>query len=298
MKKRGFSIVEIMTVVIVSVGLLSVIFAVFMTGRSSWSKGSVLIDLQAKTRLAMDRMVRELSASTPSQVNIEDCGSECVGQIIRFRVPVVIDGSIYDADGNIIWGAEGTEGWSIQYFTDSDQNLIRRIPEDAPLGACCDGETCYEITQDECTSYGYTYQGDGTTCDPNPCETVETTGACCVPSVGCEIRQEYKCDSLGGIWQGLGTTCSPNPCSGGGQLPDPTDPFSSLKRFFSSSLAFAQENLNILATGIKELNYIGTLSASNPQIVIIIIKAQRTSLLGEIIEVELDSTVTFRNKSD
>lgn len=57
-------------------------------------------------------------------------------------------------------------------------------------GACCVGETC-AITVDEmaCIELGGTYQGDGTTCEPNPClcgcgDTVSatlsatTTGTC------------------------------------------------------------------------------------------------------------------------
>lgn len=38
-----------------------------------------------------------------------------------------------------------------------------------PTGACCVGEDCSITTEDDCTGMGGTYQGDGSTCDPNPC---------------------------------------------------------------------------------------------------------------------------------
>jgi hypothetical protein len=39
------------------------------------------------------------------------------------------------------------------------------------FGACCFGDgTCEFISQDACAATHGTYQGDGTTCDPNPCE--------------------------------------------------------------------------------------------------------------------------------
>ncbi len=36
-------------------------------------------------------------------------------------------------------------------------------------GACCVGEICSVTTEDDCTGMGGVYQGNGTTCDPNPC---------------------------------------------------------------------------------------------------------------------------------
>jgi hypothetical protein len=42
-----------------------------------------------------------------------------------------------------------------------------------PVGACCNGTTCTEVTEAECA--GGTWQGAFTTCDLNPCQP----GACC-----------------------------------------------------------------------------------------------------------------------
>lgn len=77
-------------------------------------------------------------------------------------------------------------------------------------GACCIDGDCSITTEVLCVAAGGTYQGDDTTCDPNPCP-VPGTGACCVGS-DCSIQTEEDCNGMGGTYQGDGTTCSPNPC--------------------------------------------------------------------------------------
>jgi hypothetical protein len=74
-------------------------------------------------------------------------------------------------------------------------------------GACCAGETCSILTEADCG--GGIYQGDGTVCDPNPCET----GACCHDDNSCEILSSADCATAGGTYQGGGTVCDPNPCA-------------------------------------------------------------------------------------
>ena len=78
-----------------------------------------------------------------------------------------------------------------------------------PMGACCTFGACTIETSLDCFNMGGTYQGDGTDCDPNPCPPA---GACCNGSGTCLIRTQAECDSLGGTYQGDGTTCTPNPC--------------------------------------------------------------------------------------
>ncbi len=76
-------------------------------------------------------------------------------------------------------------------------------------GACCIGTDCSITTQVGCTIQGGTYQGDGTTCSPNPCG--EATGACCTGGE-CSILSESDCTGMSGTYQGDGTMCDPNPC--------------------------------------------------------------------------------------
>lgn len=79
------------------------------------------------------------------------------------------------------------------------------------LGACCvPSGACVYLTEAECGGQGGTYQGDFSSCDPNPCGTVPT-GACCV-GADCSIHTAADCQAMGGNYLGDNTSCSPNPC--------------------------------------------------------------------------------------
>ena len=79
------------------------------------------------------------------------------------------------------------------------------IPDECEHGACCfPNGSCTAGPHAACTG---TYQGDGTTCTPNPCP--QPTGACCFPNGSCTLVAQANCT---GTWQGDGTTCTPNPC--------------------------------------------------------------------------------------
>ena len=76
-------------------------------------------------------------------------------------------------------------------------------------GACCLCQNCVILTQDDCAAQSGAYQGDGTTCDQNPCPPAE--GACCVGSV-CIIGTGAQCEEMGGTYYGDCSSCEPNPC--------------------------------------------------------------------------------------
>ncbi len=76
--------------------------------------------------------------------------------------------------------------------------------DDRATGACCNDADCTITTEVCCENNDGIYQGDDTTCDPNPC----VTGACCVDGV-CSITTEAGCS---GTYMGDDTTCDPNPC--------------------------------------------------------------------------------------
>lgn len=73
-----------------------------------------------------------------------------------------------------------------------------------PTGACCDGEQCTITTYESCAG---DYQGDATTCDPDPC----LTGACCADEF-CYVTTKRDCDEFGYVYQGDGSSCDPDPC--------------------------------------------------------------------------------------
>jgi hypothetical protein len=75
-------------------------------------------------------------------------------------------------------------------------------------GACCSPDgSCEEVPQGICED---SYQGDFTTCDPNPCP--QPTGACCPPHGSCEEVPQGMCE---GNYQGDGTSCEEHSCDPG-----------------------------------------------------------------------------------
>jgi spore coat protein A len=82
-----------------------------------------------------------------------------------------------------------------------------------PVGACCipDG-SCQTVTAAQCQQLGGTYQGDGTSCAPNPCPQPPAVGACCFTDGTCQVLTLSNCVVLGGTYQGDHTACTPNPC--------------------------------------------------------------------------------------
>ncbi len=87
------------------------------------------------------------------------------------------------------------------------------LPLGVAVGACClPGQVCRILPGDYCTTVlGGTYQGDGTSCSPNPCAPPPATGACCTVD-GCVIATRDECTALGGAYQGDRTACTPDPC--------------------------------------------------------------------------------------
>ncbi|MHC4093324.1 MAG: hypothetical protein ACYSVY_24150, partial [Planctomycetota bacterium] len=74
-----------------------------------------------------------------------------------------------------------------------------------PTGSCCTDDpvplTCVEgVTFLECEALANgSYQGNGETCDPNPCLP---QGTCCLATGACTITDENDCIAEGGTWNG------------------------------------------------------------------------------------------------
>ena len=60
---NGFTLVELMVVMVIFSMIVAAIFGVLSAGRQSWHAGSMQLQLQQETRKAMDWMVRELRQS-------------------------------------------------------------------------------------------------------------------------------------------------------------------------------------------------------------------------------------------
>lgn len=80
-----------------------------------------------------------------------------------------------------------------------------------PVGACCFANgTCTVLTSANCSSQSGTYQGNGTSCSPNPCP--QPTGACCFNNGTCSQLSQTACTNASGAFQGSGTACTPGLC--------------------------------------------------------------------------------------
>jgi beta-lactamase superfamily II metal-dependent hydrolase len=76
----------------------------------------------------------------------------------------------------------------------------------APTGACCAADgNCSVLTQVACIAAGKVYQGNDTSCSPNPCPQ---PGTCCFGTTCTFVLQE-DCTAT---WT-EGGACSPNPCT-------------------------------------------------------------------------------------
>jgi len=85
-----------------------------------------------------------------------------------------------------------------------------------PKGECCintgTNVDCVFETAAQCSADGGSYQGDGGSCDPNPCaQNSSGTGACCVAGA-CSQQTNSQCVASGGIYKGKDIPCSPDPC--------------------------------------------------------------------------------------
>jgi hypothetical protein len=77
-------------------------------------------------------------------------------------------------------------------------------------GACCIGEECFILTEEECLASGGEYQGDDVPCDPALCIEIRT-GACCIDNE-CFILTEEECLAQGGEYQGDDVPCDDTIC--------------------------------------------------------------------------------------
>ena len=77
-----------------------------------------------------------------------------------------------------------------------------------PIGACCSTDgSCVTLTEQDCTSEAGTSWSEGVACDAEVC-----MGACCFSDLPCAQISSDDCTGGGGIYEGDGTTCDPDPC--------------------------------------------------------------------------------------
>lgn len=123
----GFTLLEMLLVVVIFSLMFAVAFDVLFSGRRSFDVASIRYDLQTNAALGLNNMARELKGSASLYVENSD-------DSIRFKVPIAQDSQ----SGDIIWGAEPDEpdGYQISYMVNGTQ-LERNILDLSgnPVGA-------------------------------------------------------------------------------------------------------------------------------------------------------------------
>lgn len=103
-KTMGFTLVELMVVLVLFATLSSAIATLVFSAQRSWGTGSGQAVLTAELRRVLDVMSRELVESRPSQIQRPAANGQWDAQMI-FRIPqdrtVPPDGSVLDANGEI-----------------------------------------------------------------------------------------------------------------------------------------------------------------------------------------------------
>ncbi len=138
MKHYGFTLVELMVVIVIFLIIFAAIYGVLSMGWQSWHTGNTHVELQQETRKAMDKMVMELRESGSGYVSITGGGS-----VITFQVPVDWDNEGIDLDGDGIADVTGD-------VIDNNGNIERG----APLHLSCRKPHC-EGQDDNCHYQNY-----------------------------------------------------------------------------------------------------------------------------------------------
>lgn len=119
--------------------------------------------------------------------------------------------------GWLLLGDESTPITTKRFETRETTTIAQRprlsVTFDPPAGtgACCAAiGTCAITTELGCSVSGGSYQGNGTSCNPNACPL--PTGACCAGDGTCSLAGQLQCSTSGGSYQGDASACSPDPC--------------------------------------------------------------------------------------
>jgi hypothetical protein len=100
------------------------------------------------------------------------------------------------------------EYYAIGIGLEAVAEVVFLVCQPSPPGVCCVGETCYILTELECTQSGGIFFPDLASCDNDPCAV---PAVCCVGQT-CYILTEQECADQGGIFYPDLTSCDNNPC--------------------------------------------------------------------------------------
>lgn len=135
--KKGYTLIEILVVVGILAILSGLVFSMMGSGNLAWNAQNIKLELQQKARIAMEYMVEDLYQTTPNQLSLANGNT-----IVIFKVPVIVppDTDIYDAGGDITWGALSNITYSIRYSRNAGNQLVRDVID--PSSAVMNTKIC------------------------------------------------------------------------------------------------------------------------------------------------------------
>ncbi len=152
--RRGFTLIEMMISVAIFAGVMAMVMSVVSTARVTYFDAEARITAQEDLRRALDVLLRELSESSPSRIEIPEPSR------IIFQIPIkVVDsssplcGETVDTYNNIIFGArmrpttvpDGIQNYAIEYYlvpnndVSETNKLVRRVLTSFPNGTPVSG---------------------------------------------------------------------------------------------------------------------------------------------------------------
>jgi len=129
-RATGFTLVEVMVVVVILAAMLMAVYAILMIGQVSWFDTDASIELQQNLRLIFSRLTREVQQSGRDaggalQLTVFDDAGINGTDILRFSIPVICEsgGSIIDNNGAVAhWGAPLRWGCTDSACMDADDD--------------------------------------------------------------------------------------------------------------------------------------------------------------------------------
>jgi len=128
---NGFTLMEMMVVIAIFTIASGMAFTALRFNDVYRDSVGVQIELESNNKKALDAISEELRLSKMSVVTIKDSN-----KTINFKTPLFTNPDTYD----IVWGADNTEGYAIQYRLDTvAKSVVREILDSG--GSVVSGKT-------------------------------------------------------------------------------------------------------------------------------------------------------------
>lgn len=117
---KGFTLVEVMAAVLISILIVTALFVVLFAGRASWYTGDAQVTLNEEMRKSLLTIDKELRQTRLSEISGVPADNNFYTSI-TFKVPEDIDsdGDVIDSLGNSEWSGD------INYTLNADNQIVR-----------------------------------------------------------------------------------------------------------------------------------------------------------------------------